>query len=75
MCGIVWFGLKLAFLNLRSWAKVKMMMAKVDQFLDDLINYEKENIHPNIIAAIEPYLKVRLTKLTHLSQLFMAQVS
>lgn len=32
-------------------------MAKVDTFLDALINYDKENIHPEIIKAIEPYLK------------------
>lgn len=32
-------------------------MAKVDSFLDALINYDKENIHPEIIKAIEPYLK------------------
>lgn len=30
---------------------------QIDQFLDSLVNYDKENIHPNIIAAIEPYLK------------------
>ena len=41
----------------RSWLKIKAMMAKVDQFLDGLINYEKENIHPNILAAMVPYLK------------------
>jgi dynein heavy chain len=41
----------------RSWAKVKVMMAKVDQFLDNLVNYEKENIHPNVLLAIEPYTK------------------
>ena len=41
----------------RSWAKVKVMMAKVDQFLDGLVNYEKENIHPNVLVAMEPYLK------------------
>ena len=40
----------------RSWAKVKVMMAKVDQFLDQLINYEKENIHPNVLNALQPYL-------------------
>lgn len=32
-------------------------MAKVDGFLDALINYDKENIHPEIIKAIQPYLK------------------
>lgn len=32
-------------------------MAKVDAFLDFLINYDKENIHPEVIKAIQPYLK------------------
>ncbi|XP_018327462.1 dynein beta chain, ciliary [Agrilus planipennis] len=41
----------------RSWKSAKLMMAKVDNFLDSLINYDKENIHPEIIKAIEPYLK------------------
>ena len=41
----------------RSWAKVKIMMAKVDQFLDSLVNYEKENIPNNVLVAMEPYLK------------------
>jgi len=41
----------------RSWAKAKVMMSKVDPFLDSLISYDKENIHPNIINAIDPYLK------------------
>ena len=40
----------------RSWPKVKMMMAKVDQFLDDLVNYEKENIHSAVLANLRPYL-------------------
>lgn len=31
-------------------------MAKVDAFLDALINYDKENIHPDIMKAIQPYL-------------------
>ena len=31
-------------------------MAKVDAFLDALINYDKENIHPEVIKAIQPYL-------------------
>jgi hypothetical protein len=33
------------------------MMAKVDTFLDSLITYDKENIHPEVIKAIQPYLK------------------
>ncbi|KAG8222095.1 hypothetical protein J437_LFUL000858, partial [Ladona fulva] len=41
----------------RSWKAAKIVMAKVDQFLDALINYDKENIHPEIIKAIQPYLK------------------
>lgn len=41
----------------RSWKAAKIVMAKVDQFLDTLINYDKENIHPEIIKAIQPYLK------------------
>ncbi|XP_060515880.1 dynein beta chain, ciliary [Cylas formicarius] len=41
----------------RSWKSAKLVMAKVDAFLDSLINYDKENIHPEIIKAIEPYLK------------------
>ena len=40
----------------RSWNKVKVMMAKVDQFLDGLINYKKEDIPPNVLTAIAPYL-------------------
>lgn len=32
-------------------------MAKVDTFLDALINYDKENIHPEIMKAIQPYLQ------------------
>ena len=43
----------------RSWAKVKIMMNKVDQFLDSLINYEKENISQSVLTALEPYLKDR----------------
>lgn len=36
---------------------VQIMMAKVDSFLDLLINYDKENIHPEVTKAIKPYLK------------------
>lgn len=31
-------------------------MAKVDSFLEALISYNKEHIHPEIIKAIQPYL-------------------
>ena len=41
----------------RSWQKAKIMMQKIDQFLESLVHYDKENIHPNIITALEPYLK------------------
>nr|CAD7197237.1 unnamed protein product [Timema douglasi] len=41
----------------RSWKSAKITMAKVDSFLDALINYDKENIHPEIMKAIQPYLK------------------
>ncbi|XP_072155544.1 dynein beta chain, ciliary isoform X1 [Bemisia tabaci] len=41
----------------RSWKSAKIVMAKVDTFLDSLVNYDKENIHPEIIKAIQPYLK------------------
>ncbi|XP_034234645.1 dynein beta chain, ciliary [Thrips palmi] len=41
----------------RSWKASKIVMAKVDSFLDSLINYDKENIHPEIMKAIQPYLK------------------
>ncbi|KAJ9585774.1 hypothetical protein L9F63_002411, partial [Diploptera punctata] len=41
----------------RSWKAAKIVMAKVDSFLDALITYDKENIHPEVIKAIQPYLK------------------
>lgn len=40
----------------RSWRAAKIMMGRVDQFLDSLINYDKENIHPDVIKAIQTYL-------------------
>lgn len=33
------------------------MMAKLDSFLDSLVNYSVENIHPEIVRSIQPYLK------------------
>ncbi|XP_028172090.1 dynein beta chain, ciliary-like [Ostrinia furnacalis] len=41
----------------RSWKAAKVVMAKVDMFLESLIHYDKENIHPDVIKAIQPYLK------------------
>ncbi|XP_070187600.1 dynein beta chain, ciliary-like isoform X2 [Littorina saxatilis] len=41
----------------RSWKAAKAsIMAKVDQFLDNLVNYDKDNIHENCQKAIKPYL-------------------
>ncbi|GCB69230.1 hypothetical protein scyTo_0001016 [Scyliorhinus torazame] len=40
----------------RSWKSAKVMMAKVDGFLDCLINFDKENIHENCLKAIQPYM-------------------
>ncbi|XP_030369376.1 dynein beta chain, ciliary [Scaptodrosophila lebanonensis] len=41
----------------RSWKAAKLMMVRVDQFLNDLTNYGKDNIHPNIIETLQEYLK------------------
>ncbi|CAJ0928425.1 unnamed protein product [Ranitomeya imitator] len=41
----------------RSWKAARVVMSKVDGFLDSLINFNKENIHENCIKAIQPYLK------------------
>ncbi|KAF5404064.1 Dynein heavy chain axonemal [Paragonimus heterotremus] len=42
----------------RSWKAAKAgIMGKVDTFLDNLINYDKENIHENCLKAIQEYLK------------------
>ncbi|KAJ3220317.1 hypothetical protein HK099_004389 [Clydaea vesicula] len=40
----------------RSWKAGKNIMAKVDSFLDSLINFNKENIEPTVLEAIKPYL-------------------
>ncbi|MGH0141372.1 UNVERIFIED_CONTAM: hypothetical protein FKN15_073835 [Acipenser sinensis] len=41
----------------RSWKAAKVMMAKVDSFLDALVNFNKENVHDNCLKALQPYLK------------------
>ncbi|VDN12624.1 unnamed protein product [Dibothriocephalus latus] len=42
----------------RSWKAAKAgVMSKIDQFLDNLINYDKENIHENCLKAVSEYLK------------------
>ena len=33
-----------------------LSVLKVDQFLDSLVNYDKENIHDNNLKAVQPYL-------------------
>lgn len=45
----------------RTWKAAKAMMAKVDGFLDSLINFNKENIPESSLKAIQPYLQVRLS--------------
>ncbi|XP_013396327.1 dynein beta chain, ciliary isoform X2 [Lingula anatina] len=40
----------------RSWKAAKTMMAKVDGFLDQLINYDKENIPESCLKAVQEYL-------------------
>ena len=37
----------------RSWKACKMMMGKVDFFLDSLIHYPKEKIQPDVYKAIQ----------------------
>lgn len=41
----------------RSWKACKLLMNKVDQFLYDLINYDKENMHAEVVKATQMYLK------------------
>ncbi|XP_041078235.1 dynein heavy chain 9, axonemal-like [Polyodon spathula] len=41
----------------RSWKAAKVMMAKVDGFLDALVKFNKENVHENCLKALQPYLK------------------
>jgi dynein heavy chain len=41
----------------RSWKSGKNMMAKVDAFLETLVNFNKENIDRSNLDALEPYLK------------------
>ncbi|XP_030883776.1 dynein heavy chain 9, axonemal-like [Leptonychotes weddellii] len=41
----------------RSWKAAKVTMAKVDGFLDSLINFDKENIPESCLKAIRPYLQ------------------
>ncbi|GLG99541.1 Dynein heavy chain, cytoplasmic [Gryllus bimaculatus] len=40
----------------RSWKACKMMMGKVDAFLESLLCYDKDNIHHEIVKAVKEYL-------------------
>jgi len=40
----------------KSWKACRMLMGSVDTFLSQLRNYDKENIHPEIVKAIQPYI-------------------
>ena len=40
----------------RGWKAAKVMMGKVDDFLQSLVNYDKENIPDYCQKAIQPYL-------------------
>ncbi|XP_075250106.1 dynein beta chain, ciliary-like isoform X2 [Convolutriloba macropyga] len=40
----------------RSWMAAKKMMGKVDEFLANLKNYNKDNIHDNAVKAMQQYL-------------------
>ncbi|GLG98379.1 Putative dynein heavy chain [Gryllus bimaculatus] len=40
----------------RGWKECKIMMAKVDAFLDNLINYKKENIPPDVVKETKKYI-------------------
>lgn len=40
----------------RSWKACKVMMGKVDDFINNLINYDKDNIPPENIKEVKIYL-------------------
>ncbi|XP_011314378.1 dynein beta chain, ciliary-like [Fopius arisanus] len=40
----------------RSWKACKAMMGGADAFLSALRNYDKENIHPDVVKAIQLYI-------------------
>uniref|UniRef100_H2Y9A0 Dynein axonemal heavy chain 11 n=1 Tax=Ciona savignyi TaxID=51511 RepID=H2Y9A0_CIOSA len=41
----------------RSWKASKVFMGMVEQFLDTLINYDKEHIHENSLKATRQYME------------------
>lgn len=40
----------------KSWKTCRVVMGSIDEFLSELRNYDKENIHPEIVKAIQPYI-------------------
>ena len=40
----------------KSWKACRVMMGSADSFLSQLRNYDKENIHPDVVKAIQPYI-------------------
>lgn len=40
----------------RSWKACRVTMGSIDGFLVQLRNYDKENIHPDVVRAIQPYI-------------------
>lgn len=41
----------------RSWKQSKLMMSKVDEFLNNLINFDKDNIPPEVIKEVSVYME------------------
>ena len=41
----------------RSWKNAKALMGNVDKFLNDLIYYDKDNIHANCLKEVQVYIK------------------
>lgn len=54
----------------RSWKAAKVMMAKVDTFLDALIHFNKENIPEACLKAIQPYLQVSFLPANKMLELY-----
>lgn len=40
----------------RSWKACRVLMGSIDGFMSHLRNYDKENIHPEVVKAIQPYI-------------------
>ncbi|XP_036139541.1 dynein beta chain, ciliary [Monomorium pharaonis] len=40
----------------KSWKACRAIMGSIDGFLSELRNYDKENIHPEVVRAIQPYI-------------------